>query len=248
VLAFSVFSGGCFHKGEIKEDLTQEKETVEMIQIQDLTLSDGTLTLNYRVLNPFEERIWACYDTWVHGERNIQNTSTRIDGETVFIKLRFNLESTGALTSPLAIAKYVRLLPGESFSGRILQDLPIKDYLRESDAKHKKRKKYIEHKDIVLHRVVFEIGYIGAFGPEWDARIDSWARKMKEGTIESKPKVSGSIYYLPVNPLITEETLDGQLREVMYLWEYSPIQQKEKFADITITDVNIPCSIVIDDN
>ena len=61
------------------------------------------------------------------------------------------------------------------------------------------------------------------------------------------PIVSGLYYYLPVNPLITKETLDGQLREVMYLREYTSTQTKEKFAKVLITDADIPCSIVIDD-
>ena len=247
LLACSVFLGGCCCTRHIPEDLTREKKPAEMIQIQNLTLTDKTLTLTYRVSNPFEDGIWVCYDTWVHGEQDVQSTSTRIDGETVWIKLRFNLESLGALTNPPAVAKYVRLPPGESCSGRILRNLPIKDYLREGRAEHKEHKE-IEHKEIVLHRVVFEIGYIGTFGPKWNALLDSWAEKMKEGSIESKPRVFGPYryYILPVDPLITEETLDGQLREVMYL-HYKSFVKKEESAKVLITDVAIPCSVVVDD-
>ncbi len=56
----------------------------------------------------------------------------------------------------------------------------------------------------------------------------------------------GSVYFLPISPLITEEELDGQLREVMYLHEYSSLQGKEESAEISITDVNILCSVVAD--
>jgi hypothetical protein len=243
LLACSVLLVGCCRTRQIPEDLSGEKEPSEMIQIQNLTLTDKTLTLTYRVSNPFEDGIWVCYDTWVHGKQDVQSTSTRINGETVLIQLRFNLESTGALTNPPAVAKYVRLRPGESCSGRILRNLPVKDYLREGRAEHK------EHKEIVLHRAVFEIGYIGTFGPKWNALLDSWAEKMKEGSIESKPRVFGPYryYILPVNPLITEETLDGQLREVMYLEEYTSIKEKEESAKALITDVAIPCSVVVDD-
>ncbi len=229
---------------QTKEEEKEKKESAEMIQIRDLTLTDTTLTLNYRVLNPFEDSIWVCYDRCIHGEQDVQDTATRIDGEMVRIKLRFNLESVPALTDPQDIAKYVRLSPGESFSGRILRNLPIKDYLREWGAEHK------EHKEIVLHRVVFEIGYIGTFEPKWNARLDSWAEKMaemmKERSIEPKPRILGSYYFLPVNPLITEEMLDGQLRKVMYL-QYKSFVNKEKVAEVLITDADIPCSIVIDD-
>ena len=243
LLACSVFLVGCCCTRQIPEDLTREKEPSEMIQIQNLTLTDKTLTLTYRVSNPFEDDIWVCYDTWVHGEQDVQSTSTRIDGETVWIKLCFNLERHPAIVDPPSIAKYVRLRPGESCSGRILRNLPIKDRVREWRARRK------EHKEIVLHRAVFEIGYIGTFGPKWNALIDSWAEKMKEGLIESKPRILGPYryYILPVNPLITEEILHGQLREVMYLREYTSIQEKEESAEVLITDVAIPCSIVVDD-
>ena len=213
-----------------------------MIQVRNVTLTDKTLTLDYRVSNPFEEGIWVCYDTWVHGEQGLQNTATRIHGETVRIKLCFNLESVGGavFSDPLAVAKYVRLRPGESCSGRILRNLPIKDRVHQWRAERK------EHKEIVLHRAVFEIGYIGKFGPEWDKIIASWADKFERGGIKPKPKVDGSIYYLPVNPLITEETLDGQLREVMYL-HYKSFVDKEESAEVLITDVDISCSVVVDD-
>ena len=131
LLACSIFVGGCSRIRQIPEDFTQEKEPAEMIQIRNLTLTDRTLTLNYRVLNPFENSVWVCYDRWVHGEQDVQNTSTRIDGETVWIKLRFNLESVGTLSDPAPVAKYVRLPPGEFHSGKILLNLPIKDYSRE---------------------------------------------------------------------------------------------------------------------
>ena len=243
LLACSVFLSSCCRAKQSPEALAPEKKPPQMIQIRNLTLTDGTLTLDYRVLNPFEDDIWACYDLWVHGERDVQNTATRIDGETVRIKLRFNRESVGGAVfrDPLAIAKYVRLSPGESCSGRILRNLPIKDYVSEWGAEH------TEHKAVVLHRAVFEIGYIAKFGPEWDEIIASWADKFEKEGIKPKPKVGGWIYYLPVNPLITEETLDGQLRKVMYLEEYTSLVEKEEYAEVAVTDVAIPCSVVVDE-
>ena len=71
LLACSVILGGCYRTRQVPEDLIQEKEPAEMIQIHKLTLTDYTLTLNYRVSNPFEDSIWVCYDTWVHGEQDV---------------------------------------------------------------------------------------------------------------------------------------------------------------------------------
>jgi len=210
-----------------------------MIQIQNLSLADKTLTLDYRVSNPFEEAIWVCYDTWVHGEQDVQNTSTTIDGETVRIKLHFSTERDPGFSDPPAIAKYVRLRPGESHSGRIVRNLPTKDYVHEWRAERK------EHEEIVLHRAVFEVGY---FAPKRNDLLDSLSEKFKEESTKPKPKVLGPyhIYFLPDSPLITEETLDGQLREVMYTKRTSLVQ-KEESAQVLITDVNISCSVVVDD-
>ena len=85
-----------------------------------------------------------------------------------------------------------------------------------------------------------------SFGPKWQARIDSDAEKMKEGLIPSKPSVLGNFYFIPVNPLITEEKIDGRLGKVMYLMERSSIVEKEESTEVLIVDVNIPCSVVVD--
>jgi hypothetical protein len=245
LFAISVFLNGCRPESQLPRekavvDQAADNEQCRMIEIQNLTVTDDALTLDYEVSNPFKDGIWVCYDTWVHGEQDVQNTSTRIDGETVWIKLRFKLESVGAFQDPPAVAKYVRLPPGESCSGRIFRNLPIKDYLREWRAEHK------EHKEIVLNRVVFEIGYLRTFGPKWKRLLDSWSEKLKKESIKPKPIVSGPYYILPSGQLVTEETLDGQLREVMYL-QYASFLEKEESAEVVVPDVNIPCSVAVDD-
>jgi hypothetical protein len=239
-LVLTVLLGVCCRSRQTPEALITAKEPAEMIHIQNLSLTDKDLIIDYRATNIFEDSIWVCHDTSVYGKQDVQNVATRINDETVWIKMCFNLGSSRVFVNPPAIAKYVRLLPGESCSGRIVQDLPVRDYKREWRAENK------EHKEIVLHRIVFELGYIGSFGPKWNALLDSWAEKMKNGSIESKPRADGPYYHLPVNPLITEETLDGQLREVMYLRQHTSIEEKEKSAEVLVVDVNIPCSIVIE--
>ncbi len=185
LLVCSVLLGGCGHARQSPEDLAREKKPPEMIQIQNLTLTDKTLTLDYRVSNPFEEGIWVCYDIWVHGKQDVQDVTTRIDGETVWIELSFNIESEGTyFVDPRAIAKYVRLRPGESFSGRILLDLPIGDYSREPGERPK------EHKQIVLHRAVFEIGYLRTVGLKWKKLRDSLSEELNSTTPFRFPKCS----------------------------------------------------------
>ena len=64
--------------------------------------------------------------------------------------------------------------------------------------------------------------------------------------LRHKEKI-GKYYYIQLGPDIIEETLDGQLREVMYKSELDPFVDKEVFAEMVVTDVAIPCSIVDDD-
>jgi len=130
------------------------------------------------------------------------------------------------------------LPPKESCSGRILEDLPLRDYSREPRRGRK------EHKEIVLHRAVFEVGY---FGPKWNNYFDSVSEKIKKRGIKPKPIIDGPYYYLSISPLVTEEPLDGKPREVIYIVEHTPFLRNEECAEVLITDVDIPCSVVVDD-
>ena len=239
LLACSVVLSGCCRTRQSPGDLPPQKEPPGMIQIQEFSLTDKTLTLDYQVSNPFEDGIWVCYDTWVHGEQVVQDVTTRIDGETVWMKLRFNLdERSGSFVNPPAVAKYVRLSPGESCSGRILLDLPIRDYSREPRTGGK------EHKEVALHRAIFEVGY---FGPKWNKFFDSVSERIKKEPNKYKPIVDGPFYYLSISPFITQETLDGKLREVFYMVEYTGFVSNEESAEAVVTDVAIPCSVVVDE-
>jgi hypothetical protein len=255
LLVYSVFLGNCSHtkqtedlaiekkqsKGtqevvivekepleQIQEAITREKEQPLIIQIQRLSVTDETITLNYRLSNPNKEDIWVCYDIGVYGKQEVQGAAMRIDGETVRIQLRCNIERFPGFQDPIPVAKYVRLQPGESCTGKIVRDSPIK-----------------EHKVIFLHHAIFEVGY---FSPKWNKFFDSLSKESKKEKIKPKPKVIGQYYHLPDNPLITEEILDSQLCEVMYLHElFTTWISNEEFAEVVVNDITIPCSIVVDD-
>jgi hypothetical protein len=252
LLICSVFLSGCYRAGPDPEIVPQEKElhgqiptavAIEkeppsMIQIQNLSFTDKTLTLDFRLSNPFEDDIHVCYDASIHGKQGVQSAATRIEGETVRIQLLSNRERFPGFVNPYSVAKYIRLKSGESCSGKIVRNLPVKDYVREWRESRK------EHKEIVLHRLIFEVGY---FGSKWNKFLDSWSEKIKKKEFEPKPKFFDPYYYLSISPLITEETMDGQLREVMYISENDPFIENEESAKLVVTDVTIPCSIVVDD-
>ena len=86
--------------------------------------------------------------------------------------------------------------------------LPIRDYSRE------RRERQNERKDVSLHRVEFEMCYLGA---KWSKFFDAMTEIDEMDGIDPKPLVRGPYYYLTYDPTIMEETMSGQLREVMYL-------------------------------
>lgn len=248
LLACSVFVGGCLSPDQIQQYAAVEKVPPAMIQVRSLKMAKDTLTLDYRVCNPFKDDIRVCHSTWVHGKQGVQKATTRIDGETVWIRLRFNTEKNIAVfVNPPAIAKYVLLRPGESYSGKIPLDLPIRDYSREWQPYHEKGKQVKERKQVVLDRAVFEIGYLRTVGPNWSKLLDSESERLKTKAVKPRPRILGPFYYLPGNPFLTEEELDGQLREVMYLMEHTSLKQREEAAEVLFADVNIPCSVVVEE-
>jgi len=263
LLALSIFLSSCSHNRqaedlpmkkkqpkEIPEVVTQEREPAEqiaeavvrekelppMIQIQNFSLTDKTLTFSYRLSNPFKDDIWVCYDVSVYGKQDVQHSYTIIDGETVWIKLRCNFDHFTGFENPPSVAKYIRLQTGVSCTGRIVRNLPIKNYIGLEPRKEKK--------EITLHRVVFEFGY---FEPKWNKFFNSIAERFKKKGIKPKPRILGSYYYID-GTIVTEETLDGQSHEVMYLNDdFTPWIKNEVYAEVVITDIAIPCSVVDDD-
>jgi len=220
---------------QLPREKAPEKGPCLMLDIESLTVTEKALTLDYRVSNRFLDDIRVCQDIDVYGRDHVE---TRIDAETVWIKLRFDL-SRNTFQSPPAIAKYLRLAPGESHSGRIVLDLPIKNaspvYHFGEDRK--------EHEQIVLHHAVFEVGY---FGTKYNKFFDIVSKRQKATGI--KPKTKGELLGagLPIQPAIVEEIQDGQPREVVYV-DMWPSSNREDFAKVVCTDVDIPCSVVVDD-
>jgi hypothetical protein len=221
---------------QIPEAVASKNEPTSMIQIQNFSLTDKTLILDYRLSNPFKDDIWVCHDVSVYDKQDVQHSYTIIDGEMIWIKLRCNFDHFTGFENPPSVAKYIRLQTGESCTGRIVRNLPIKKYIGLEPRKEKK--------EITLHRVVFEVGY---FEPRWNKFFNSIAESFKKKGIKPKPRILGSYYYLDEGPIVTQETLDGQLREVMYLNDtFTPWIKNEVSSKIVITNVAIPCFVVVD--
>jgi len=131
-----------------------------MIEIKNFATDAKYLTLEYSVRNPFPYDIWVCEDIYADAPSlNVrtglpQDVETRIMGETLRMRLRFDLEHNWG--SDTIFGRYRRLPQDQSFSGRIRVSLPVMNwspfYVDQVDLD-------TAEKHITLRRVVFEIGY-----------------------------------------------------------------------------------------
>jgi len=223
LLACSVLLNGCRQR-------SHPSKACHMIKVQNIEVTEKTLTLDYQVSNPFKYDIWVCEDI---DTRRKYDVETRIDVEMVWIKLLSNLETNISLEIG-TLAKYRRLFPGESHSEKIILNLPI----RNASPVYNFHEDHKKHKQVVLHRAVFEVGY---FEGKLINTISDDLEKFKRGRPAEELKNT------QFEPLVKEEIEDGQSRKFLYFTNIWLGISKEKSAKVIITDVNIPCSVVVDD-
>jgi len=195
-----------------------------MIHIDNFTMTDKTLTLDYKVSNPFEYDIWVCEDIDINGEYDVE---TRISPGTLNIKLCFNLECNVYLYN-LVFAKYRLLKPGESHSGKILLSLPV----RNASPVYAFTENRTEFRRTILNRAVFEVGYLKG------EVIDRFLEIMRQVRL-NYPSAKKAVN----RPEIKEEIIGGQSRKfalVPHVWQDG--LDKEKSAKVVITNIEIPCS------
>jgi len=155
---------------------------------------------------------------------------TRIDAETVRIRLRLNLERNIVLWVGI-ISKYRPLLPGESHSGKIVLNLPITNAspVYSFNEFGKKREQ------VVLHRAVLEVGYF-----EGDL-FNTLSEMIERG----KRDTTGNIH-LQMEARYLPKIKYPQSRDAVYLPGLWSGIGMEKCAKVVVTDVDIPCSIAVD--
>ncbi|MHC4679934.1 MAG: hypothetical protein ACYTEK_14685 [Planctomycetota bacterium] len=194
-----------------------------MIHIENFTVSDKGLTLDYKVSNPFEYDIWVCEDIDINSGYDVE---TRISPGTLSIKLCFNLECNVYLYN-LVFAKYRLLKPGECHSGKILLSLPVKNASPVYHfAKHR-----TELRRTTLNRAVFEVGYLK--GEVIDLALEIMRLVRLD---DPNAKKADNM------PEIKEEMVGGQSRKfalVPHVWSDGLVE--EKSAKVIISDVDIPC-------
>jgi len=222
-LICSVMSGGCSRRAQPPEEETAESIGQRMIHVENFTVTDKALTLDYRVSNPFGYDIWVCEDIDIHGRYDVE---TRISPGTLNIKLCFNLECNVYLYRSV-FAKYSLLEPGESHSGRILLSLPV----RNASPVYGFAENRTELRQTVLNRAVFEVGYLK--GEVVDRTIEIMRLVRLD---DPNAKKADNM------PEIKEEMIEGLSRKVAIVPQSWQEIDKEKCAKVVITDVEIPCS------
>jgi hypothetical protein len=237
--------GGCGRTGQSPKAVAQEKEPPPMVQIQKLTVTDANLILDYRVSNPSADGLYVCESGCVFN--CLEEAGTRIDGETLWITRRSKSEmetDTLILANPPGkVSKYLRLRPGESHSWRIVLDLPIMKWPSGVFSPAQERAK--KRKQIVLHRVIFAVGY---FESRYNQRFVEGSAEGKKvmGIKDGDTSVVTPEFGVRIDPYVVDEIHEGKSRQVLYI-SNSPSKKLEESETVLITDVEIPCSVVVDD-
>jgi len=213
--------GGCSRRPPPAEDATAESIGERMIHIENFSVTEKTLMLDYKVSNPFEYDIWVCEDIDITGKYEVE---TRISPGTLRIKLCFNLESNVFIYNQV-FAKYRLLMPGESHSGKIHLNLPVKSaspvYVFSEIRKELKRE--------ILTRAIFEVGYLKG------EVINKTLEIMKLVRLDDPSAKKADNM-----PEIKEEIINGQSCKLILAPYYWQGLSEEKSAEVVITDVEIP--------
>lgn len=239
-----------------RADMTTTEPT---LQIQNVAVAPGSLTIDYMVSNPFEDDIWVCEDIDIADVYGCEATTT-IEGQTLVIRRRINLRANYVYdTGPTA--EYRRLSPRASRQARLTIGLPACNSSPVYDFRPEERG---TPTPVTLYRAVLEVGYF----PGWFVRsqeaankqtitrdrdavsilqglarfldIERAAREMKEAPADSEGKVS-----VPAIE-VREEIHEGTSNKAVYVhflpfyWED---RRAERVARAVLEDVVIPCCL-----
>jgi len=150
-VVLTLIANGCSRQVE-SSTITVEKP-YPMLRIESFALSDSDARFAYHVDNSFDHDIWVCEDMDGRGGNDVmQNAETAVEGKTLWIRLRFNLQSSLLTYFPI-YARYRRLGPGESCSGTIALSLPV-------ESTSPIRKFYGRRVALSADRVILEVGYL----------------------------------------------------------------------------------------
>jgi hypothetical protein len=151
-VALMLIANGCPSRQARSPNVVAEKAS-PMLQVESFTLSEKEARLAYRVDNPFDHDIWVCEDMDGRGSSDArQNAETQVEEKTLWIRVRFNLESS-LHTYAAVFARYCRLGPGESSSRTIVLSLPVQSI-------SPIRKFYGRAVPVSAERVILEVGYL----------------------------------------------------------------------------------------
>jgi hypothetical protein len=161
------------------------------------------------------------YDIWICEDTLVFDpyhaAETRTTADSLTIRLRLDTEIHSFTEEVLA--KYRRLSPKQSFSGTLILELPIRNFW----ALHGFRDLGKVREPVILHRAAFEVGYF-----EGDL-LEMLSESVEEGhtiLLELQSRQTESAAYIPPSWM-------GLL--------------KQKSVRVFVNDIDIPCSVVADD-
>jgi len=276
-----------------KPDLQGQQLGVCRVEIKDVNVADGMLALDYSVMNISPYAICVCEDVrpggkwvpkrnrrtgrsrleWVRlkGAGDPQDAETRIVDDTLWIRLRGNLEgpSLDIMGLRCATPQYRLLRPGESFSGTVVCSLPV-----EYDSPVYPFGAVVGQRvSVDVKRIVLEVGFLTDYraeelfpGKEGQMRPaplgnetviqdfedilngpDMW--KYMRGELDPNSTEYAAITVgldERMRTLSPPEPVAGDPKAVRIV-DHHPDVEKEKWILTTVDNVEIPCITFIDD-
>lgn len=128
---------------------------LDMMDIQNIMEVGGKFGFDYTITNTQDSDIWICVDMHAYSQHNV-NFETRINNETVYINQKLSVP-VNIMRDSAVVAKYQRLLPGESYNGKISIGLPVKNYSPLYKFHIDKPKK------VTIRTIVFNVGFFEDF-------------------------------------------------------------------------------------
>jgi hypothetical protein len=227
-IALLLSIAGCVFSGrsscsEVPRKLTQEtaagKET-PILQIRNLNVSRGTILVEYRVGNPFSHDIWVAEDASTSGRTEGQSAEQRIVDGTLYIDFRFDVDKD-IISAEHAFTRYRRLAAGQSHSGMIVLDLPVRNNFYAYWVYGFGR----PEEDVVLHRLVLTVGYF----------VEDLPNLLSESA-QRDWMVPGLHYWQP-------KSSDPSIAFVSHVWEGLRFEQSVQAA---VDDINIAAAVPAD--
>lgn len=142
---------GMFLIAGCNKDKSEEIQ-MDMLNIENLRISDEQLNFEYEMENTLAHDIWICDDIYMYYDLKVE---IKVEKKQLLIILKSFDVPPGILFEAPILTKYIRLKPNEIYRGSICLILPIKSKSPISEGDSDRDAKIVKE----IKQIVFEIGF-----------------------------------------------------------------------------------------